>query len=71
MNMGIYKSREYQLVMLDEIQRQFDGNTRPLQDDAMVYTTRHGWEYTWKELNDLHTLLHVCGVRGAVMEVWW
>ena len=58
-------------MLLDEIQRQFDGNTRPLQDDAIVYTTRHGWEYTWRELNYLHTLLHVCGVRGAVMTVWW
>ena len=42
-----------------------------IDDDNIVYTTTHGWEYTYGEVKDLATLLGIAGKRGAIMHVWW
>ena len=42
-----------------------------MDDDNIVYTTTHGWEYTYGEVKDLATLLGIAGKRGAIMHVWW
>ena len=42
-----------------------------IDDDTIVYQSKHGYEYTLKEVCDLETLFRVASERGAVMTVWW
>ena len=42
-----------------------------VEDDTIIYQSKHGWEYTFKEVCDLETLFRVASERGAVMTVWW
>ena len=42
-----------------------------VEDDTIIYQSKHGYEYTFKEVCDLETLFRVASERGAVMTVWW
>ena len=42
-----------------------------VEDDTIIYQSKHGWEYTFKEVCDLETLFRVASEHGAVMTVWW
>tara|TARA_B100000513_G_scaffold39723_1_gene15110 strand:- start:354 stop:785 length:432 start_codon:yes stop_codon:yes gene_type:complete len=42
-----------------------------IEDDTIIYQSKHGYEYTFKEVCDLETLFRVASERGAVMTVWW
>ena len=50
---------------------------RIIGDDDIIYTTSSkytpydGEEFTYKEIDDLMTLLRVAAERKAVMTVWW
>ena len=48
-----------------------DEHDDKLKDTDIVHTSRHGEEYTLKEVQDLETLLRVAAERKAVMTVWY
>ena len=48
-----------------------DEHDDKLKDTDIVHTSRHGEEYTLKEVQDLETLLRVAAERRAVMTVWY
>lgn len=48
-----------------------DEHDNKLKDTDIVHTSRHGEEYTLKEVQDLETLLRVAAERKAVMTVWY
>ncbi len=40
-------------------------------DDDIIYQIDNGFEYTYREVWDLLTLLRVASERKAIMNVWW
>jgi hypothetical protein len=48
-----------------------DEHDDKLKDTDIVHISRHGEEYTLKEVQDLETLLRVAAERKAVMTVWY